>query len=193
MQGQKKHKLSRQMHTLHMLTKADNKYSHTKAMQGQKKHTDKLLISNAGPEKHNLPTQLTNIYYYMIRIPSMSWSYQYTHPEWGNLLRIFPSFSWCSDPFCSSTHHLEHTRRTVDVSSYRRTLSTASYSWSHMFEAIRPIWAGYWVNKLGVNELGVDESGVDEPGIHLCILYVFWPPTAVHLAIKSQMWTYSGT
>ena len=34
-----------------------------------RKNTDKLLISNAGPEKHNLPTQLINIYYYDIKNP----------------------------------------------------------------------------------------------------------------------------
>ena len=148
------------MHTLRMLTKADNKCSHTKAMQGQKKHTDKLLISNAGPEKHNLPTQLTNIYYYMIRIPSMSWSYQYTHPEWGNLLRTVLLFFWCSDPFCSSTHHLVHTRRAVDVSSYRRThvnsiLSLIPYVWGLTTYMDRDNF--YWFK--GVNKLGADKPG----------------------------------
>ena len=113
MQGQKKHKLSRQMHTLRMLTKADNKYSHTKAMQGQKKHTDKLLISNAGPEKHNLPTQLTNIYYYMIRIPSMSWSTPdalLTSPH-TDLHLSTASYPWSHTAYMAGTIFIESTNR----------------------------------------------------------------------------------
>ena len=66
-----------------------------------------------------------------------------THPEWGNLLRTFPLFSWCSDPFCM--------QRSIRLGPY-------AYMGGDNF---------YWVDELGIDELGVDESGVDEPGTHL--------------------------
>ena len=110
-------------------------------MQGQKKHTDKLLISNAGPEKHNLPTQLINIYYYDIK-KFHPWGradlINDTHPKWGNLLRTFPLFSWCSD-------------LGTPVNSI---LSSIPYVWGRM------VYMG------GDNFYWVDELGVDEPGTH---------------------------